>query len=305
VAEVKEALVYDTTQNRRTQDRRTRNRSHTPEDGTMRATSTQPQSVLTARGLSKVYRSSKPGPTVTALDGFDLDVADAEFLGIMGPSGSGKTTLLNILATIDRPTLGTINVDGVDPSQIRNEELALFRRRKLGFVFQDFNLLDTLTIRENILLPLVLDKVPVGAMTGRLEQVARLLGIEATLDRRPYEVSGGQQQRAAIARAMIHEPALVLADELTGNLDSKAALDVMTTLERLNREQGVTVVMVTHDAYAASFCRRIVFIKDGRQFNQLHRGANRQAFFQQILDNLSVMGGMTAGNSGEAEAGAR
>jgi putative ABC transport system ATP-binding protein len=249
--------------------------------------------VLAARALTKVYGSGKAGLAVTALDSFDLDVGTGEFLGIMGPSGSGKTTLLNILATIDRPTSGSVSIDGIDPATIRNEELALFRRRTLGFVFQDFNLLDTLTIRENILLPLVLDKVPVSEMSGRLERVAGLLGIEGTLDRRPFEVSGGQQQRAAIARAMIHEPALVLADELTGNLDSKAALDVMTTLQRLNEQQGVTVVMVTHDAYAASFCRRIVFIKDGKAFNQLHRGTNRQAFFQQILDNLSVMGGLS------------
>lgn len=261
------------------------------EDVPMRVSSTPPRPVLAARALTKVYGSATTGPTVRALDGFDLDVAKGEFLGIMGPSGSGKTTLLNVLATIDTPTSGSLSIDGVDPSSIRNDELARFRRRTLGFVFQDFNLLDTLTIRENILLPLVLDKVPVSEMTTRLERVAKLLGIEATLDRRPYQTSGGQQQRAAIARAMIHDPALVLADELTGNLDSKSALDVMTTLQRLNEEQGVTVVMVTHDAYAASFCRRIVFIKDGKPFNQLHRGANRQAFFQEILDNLSVMSG--------------
>lgn len=269
-----------------------------------RVSSSRPATVLSATALTKVYGSGKSGLAVTALDAFDLDVGKGEFLGIMGPSGSGKTTLLNILATIDRPTAGSVTIDGVDPSQIRNEELALFRRRKLGFIFQDFNLLDTLTVRENILLPLVLDKVPVVEMAGRLERVASLLGIEATLDRRPFEVSGGQQQRAAIARAMIHEPTLVLADELTGNLDSKAALDVMSALERLNQEQGVTVVMVTHDAFAASFCRRIAFIKDGKAFNQLHRGANRQAFFQQILDNLSVMGGVTNG-AAATEAGAR
>jgi putative ABC transport system ATP-binding protein len=186
-----------------------------------------------------------------------------------------------------------MSIDGVDPATIRNDELALFRRRKLGFVFQDFNLLDTLTIGENIMLPLVLDRVPPMGMADRLRTVASLLGIEATLKRRPFEVSGGQQQRAAIARAIIHQPALVLADELTGNLDSKAAQDVMTALETLNRDHGVTVVMVTHDPYAASFCRRIVFIKDGRAFNELRRGANRQAFFQQILDNLSVMGGVS------------
>ena len=262
----------------------------------MKVSSERVPSVLSARALTKVYGSGHAGHTVTALDAFDLEVGRGEFLGIMGPSGSGKTTLLNILATIDTPTSGSVSLDGVDPSQIRNEELALFRRRKLGFVFQDFNLLDTLTIRENILLPLVLDKVPVREMNRRLERVVGLLGIESTLARRPLEVSGGQQQRAAIARAIIHEPSLVLADELTGNLDSKSALDVMNALQRLNEQEGVTVVMVTHDAFSASFCRRIVFIKDGRAFSQLRRGSNRQAFFQQILDSLSVMGAAVGGD---------
>lgn len=275
----------------------------TPISAMKRVSSSPAPAVLSATALTKVYGSGKAGLAVTALDSFDLEVGKGEFLGIMGPSGSGKTTLLNILATIDKPTSGSVTIDGVDPAQIRNEELALFRRRKLGFVFQDFNLLDTLSIRENILLPLVLDKVPITEMTGKLDRVARLLGIEATLDRRPFEVSGGQQQRAAIARAMIHEPAVVLADELTGNLDSKAALDVMTTLEALNQQHGVTVVMVTHDAFAASFCQRIAFIKDGKAFNQLQRGANRQAFFQQILDNLSVMGGLIAGNGADEVSG--
>lgn len=282
-------------------------RTHEPEprhSDSLRVSSDRPTGVLAARGLTKVYGSGRSGNTVTALDAFDLDVAKGEFLGIMGPSGSGKTTLLNILATIDAPTSGSVSLEGVDPSKIRNEELALFRRRKLGFIFQDFNLLDTLTIRENILLPLVLDKVPVSEMNSRLERVAQLLGIEATLQRRPFEVSGGQQQRAAIARAIIHEPALVLADELTGNLDSKSALDVMSALQRLNEEEGVTVVMVTHDAYSASFARRIVFIKDGRSFSELRRGANRQAFFQQILDSLSVMGGVGSGGSAADVGGA-
>ena len=285
---------------------RTNDRNGEAAKGTsLRVTSDQPHTVLAARSLTKVYGSGTAGHAVTALESFDLDVAAGEFLGVMGPSGSGKTTLLNILATIDTPTTGTVTIDGVDPVKIRNQELALFRRRKLGFVFQDFNLLDTLTIRENILLPLVLDKMPVREMTDRLQRVAQLLGIEATLARRPFEVSGGQQQRAAIARAIIHEPALVLADELTGNLDSKAALDVMSALQRLNEDQGVTVVMVTHDAYAASFCKRIVFIKDGHAFSELHRGVNRQAFFQQILDSLSVMGGVQGDSVGDVESRGR
>ncbi len=247
------------------------------------------EAVLEASGLTKVY-GAKAGATHTALDDFDLRVDQGEFLGVMGPSGSGKSTLLNLLATIDTPTAGRVSVGGVDPAGMKPGELALFRRRKLGFVFQEFNLLDTLTVRENILLPLALDKVGVREMKARLAQVTGRLGISQLMDRRPFEISGGQQQRVAIARAIITAPAVVLADELTGNLDSKSAQDVMETLQGLN-EDGVTVVMVTHDPFAASFCRRIVFIKDGRRFSELRRGSNRQAFFQQVLDALSVMGG--------------
>src|SRR5690606_920176 len=248
--------------------------------------------VLEARGLTKVYGGgAKGGASHTALDGFDLSVTEGEFLGIMGPSGSGKTTLLNLLSTIDRPTSGTVRIGGQDPAAMDDEKLALFRRRRLGFVFQDFNLLDTLTLRENVLLPLVLDKVPVKEMNAGLERVAETLGIKGVLDRMPFEVSGGQQQRAAIARAIVHSPAVVLADELTGNLDSKAANDVMLALRSLNEDRGVTVVMVTHDPFAASFCRRVVFIRDGRPFTELRRGGNRQVFFQQLLDTLSAMGG--------------
>lgn len=248
--------------------------------------------VMEARELTKVYGGGpKGGATHTALDGFDLTVTEGEFLGIMGPSGSGKTTLLNLLSTIDRPTSGTVRIGGQDPAAMDDEKLALFRRRRLGFVFQDFNLLDTLTLRENVLLPLVLDKVPVKEMNAALERVAATLGIGGVLDRMPFEVSGGQQQRAAIARAIVHDPAVVLADELTGNLDSKAANDVMQALRSLNEDRGVTVAMVTHDPFAASFCRRVVFIRDGRPFTELRRGGSRQVFFQQLLDTLSAMGG--------------
>ena len=247
------------------------------------------QAVLVASGLTKVYGAAG-GATHTALDTFDLRVKQGEFLGVMGPSGSGKSTLLNLLATIDTPTAGSVRIGGVDPAGMRPGELALFRRRRLGFVFQEFNLLDTLTVRENILLPLVLDKVSVAEMNRRLEEVTERLGIGGLLARRPFEISGGQQQRVAIARAIIGGPDVLLADELTGNLDSKSALDVMNTLRGLN-DDGVTVVMVTHDPFAASFCKRIVFIKDGRHFSEMTRGTNRQAFFQQVLDSLSVMGG--------------
>lgn len=247
--------------------------------------------VLRAEALTKIYGTKKSGVTYRALDEVSLSVGKGEFVGVMGPSGSGKTTLLNLLATIDTPTSGTIEIGGTNPAGLRTNELALFRRRQLGFVFQDFNLLDTLSIKENIILPLVLEAVPVKEIQARLAEIAETLGIARILDKRTYEVSGGQQQRAAVARAIIHKPSLILADELTGNLDSKSAGDVMNALKSLNEERGATIVMVTHDPFAASFCRRIVFIKDGRMFSELRRGASRQTFFQMILDQLSVLGG--------------
>ncbi|WP_166239593.1 ABC transporter ATP-binding protein [Paenibacillus turpanensis] len=247
--------------------------------------------VLKARALTKVYGSTQSGVTYRALDGVDLEVEKGEFVGVMGPSGSGKTTLLNLLSTIDKPTSGSIEINGSDPAGLRPDELALFRRRELGFVFQDFNLLDTLSLQENIMLPLVLERVRKQEMLRRLQEMAELLGITPILTKRTYEVSGGQQQRAAIARAMIHSPAILLADELTGNLDSKSASDVMNALKDLNERQGASILMVTHDPFAASFCKRIVFIKDGRLFSEIRRGQNQQAFFQLILDSLSMLGG--------------
>ncbi|BEV40078.1 lantibiotic ABC transporter ATP-binding protein PsdA [Bacillus stercoris] len=247
--------------------------------------------VLQTMNLSKTYYSNKGTISYQALSGFDLSVAKGEFVGIMGPSGSGKTTLLNLLATIDKPTQGEMMINGIQPKTLKDQDLAMFRRRELGFVFQDFNLLDTLTIRENILLPLALDKVKLKEMEARLDELADTLQIKHILDHRTYEVSGGQQQRAACARAIIHNPALILADEPTGNLDSKSAKQVMNTLAQLNEEKEATILLVTHDATAASFCKRIVFIKDGRFFSEIHRGTNRQVFYQSILDTLSVLGG--------------
>ncbi len=247
--------------------------------------------VLRAEALTKIYGSARSAVLHKALDEVTLEVQRGEFVGIMGPSGSGKTTLLNLLATIDQPTSGTITVNGMNPARMNKKELALFRRRQLGFVFQDFNLLDTLSIRENILLPLVLDNANPKRMATKLDELARQLNITQILDKRTYEVSGGQQQRTAIARALIHEPALLLADELTGNLDSKSAHDVMTALKDMNEQRGATILMVTHDPFAASFCRRVIFIKDGKLFSEIRRGDNRQVFFQHILDALSVLGG--------------
>ncbi|QUH18880.1 ABC transporter ATP-binding protein [Alkaliphilus sp. B6464] len=248
-------------------------------------------SILKVENLTKVYGNKKSGLTVKALDKFNMSVEDGEFVGVMGPSGSGKTTLLNILATIDTPSSGELFINGTNPSKLREKESALFRRRELGFIFQDFNLLDTLSIKENIILPLVLDKLKIKEINQRVMDIASILNIVDILEKRPYEVSGGQQQRAACARALVHNPSIILADEPTGNLDSKASNDVMESLRKLNETKKATIAMVTHDPFAASFCDRIIMIKDGKFFLEIVKGSNRQAFFKQILDSLSVLGG--------------
>ncbi|KLU63277.1 ABC transporter ATP-binding protein YxdL [Peptococcaceae bacterium CEB3] len=246
--------------------------------------------VLKTEGLSKTY-GSKSGFLYQALEDIHLRIEKGEFVAVMGPSGSGKTTLLNILATLDRPTLGRVEINGTDPSLLKEGEMAMFRRREIGFIFQDFNLLDTLSLRENILLPLALDKTGVEECAARLREWAGILNIREILDKRTYEVSGGEKQRAAIARGLIHAPSLLFADEPTGNLDSKASREVMESLARINSERETTILMVTHDPFAASYCKRILFIKDGKLAGEVRRGANRQAFFQQILDSVSVLGG--------------
>ncbi|HGZ2733669.1 TPA: ABC transporter ATP-binding protein, partial [Clostridioides difficile] len=216
--------------------------------------------ILTVNNLSKVYGKKI---IFNALNDINFSIEDGEFVGIMGPSGSGKTTLLNMISTIDKPTTGTMELKGKNPLLLRGEELALFRRRELGFVFQDFNLLDTLTIGENIVLPLTLDKVSVKEQDERLNEVSTILGIKDLLGKRTFEVSGGQAQRTAIARALINNPSILLADEPTGNLDSKSSKVVMELFQKINKENKVTTMMVTHDPLAASYCSRILFIKDG------------------------------------------
>jgi ABC-type lipoprotein export system ATPase subunit len=247
--------------------------------------------VLEAKGLTKIYGGQKGTVAVRALDGLNLTVEPGEFVGIMGPSGSGKTTLLQLLGTIDRPTSGDVMVEGQSLSALKGNDLAIFRRRRLGFIFQEFNLLDSLTLKENILLPLALEKRPVAEIEAKVEAIARRLGIREVLAHYPYEVSGGQKQRAAAARALIHSPALVLADEPTGNLDSRAARALMEALEGLNGQEQATILMVTHDPVSASYCRRILFIKDGRLHTELRRGPDRNQFFQRILDVVAAMGG--------------
>ena len=244
--------------------------------------------ILSVRNLGKVYKGAV---SQEALKDINLSIQEGEFVGIMGPSGSGKTTLLNMISTIDRPTSGEISIGGADPFRLSHDKLAMFRRRELGFVFQSFNLLNTLTVKENIVLPLALDGLQVQEMNRRVGDLAEKLGITSILDKRTYEISGGQAQRTAIARALIHGPKLVLADEPTGNLDSRAAQDVMEMMERRNREDKATMLLVTHDPVAASYCNRVIFIKDGQLFNEIHYGESRSSFYQKIINVLSLLGG--------------
>lgn len=244
--------------------------------------------MLQVNQVSKIYEGKI---AYQALSNIQFTIEDGEFVGIMGPSGSGKTTLLNMIATIDEPTNGEILIHDRNINLLNKNELAKFRRRELGFVFQDFNLLHTLTVEENIVLPLTLDGAKVSEMKTKAAAIAEQLGISAIMNKRTYEISGGQAQRAAIARAMIHAPHLLLADEPTGNLDSKSARDVMELLEKINQEQQTTMMLVTHDPLAASYCQRVIFIRDGKLYTEIHRGEHRQTFFQKIIDTLSLLGG--------------
>ncbi|OPA76903.1 bacitracin ABC transporter ATP-binding protein [Paenibacillus selenitireducens] len=244
--------------------------------------------MLQVQKVNKVYSGRK---AFRALTDLSLSIREGEFVGIMGPSGSGKTTLLNVISTIDRPSSGQIIINGIHPHKLRSNQLAAFRRKELGFVFQEFHLIDTLTIRENILLPLTLAGVSIKEMEQRLERLAVRLGIQDIQDNRIDEVSRGQQQRTAIARAVIHRPSLLLADEPTGNLDSKASRQVMETFQSINEKERTTMMMVTHDPVAASYCNRVIFIKDGMLYNEIHAGDNRSAFYQKIINALSLLGG--------------
>lgn len=243
---------------------------------------------LIVSNLSKVYGKKM---IFNALNNISFSIENGEFVGIMGPSGSGKTTLLNMISTIDKPTTGKIELKGKNPLSLKGEELALFRRRELGFVFQDFNLLDTLTIGENIILPLTLDKVSIKEQDEKLNEVSKILGIEDLLNKRTFEVSGGQAQRTAIARALINKPSILLADEPTGNLDSKSSKTVMELFQKINKENKVTTMMVTHEPLAASYCNRILFIKDGAIYNEIYKENSREQFYQEIMDVLTLLGG--------------
>lgn len=228
-----------------------------------------------------------------ALHDITFQMEKGEFVAIMGPSGSGKSTLLNVISTMDHPTSGSVTIDGKDPHTMTDGELARFRRSVLGFVFQDFNLVQPLTAGENIMLPLTLEGVSPSEMKQRTEEVAALLGIDHLLSKRTFEISGGQAQRVAVARAVVAKPSLLLADEPTGNLDSKATKDVMELFQMLNETQQATILMVTHDSFVASYCKRVLVIKDGRLYQEIVSGGNRQVFQQKIVDAMSLLGGET------------
>ena len=246
--------------------------------------------ILTVTHLQKYYGAR--GTVTRAIDDLSFSVQPGEFVGIMGASGSGKTTLLNCIATIDRPTAGHIIVDGADITAMKNKALSKFRRERLGFIFQDCNLLDTLTAFENIALALTIRKTPAGEIEGRVRETAELLGLADCLNQYPYQLSGGQRQRTAAARAIITDPALVLADEPTGALDSKSAKLLLDRFEVLNRQRAATILMVTHDAFTASYCHRILFLQDGAIFSQLERGdKSRRDFFREIIGVVTALGG--------------
>lgn len=246
-------------------------------------------SILEVNGLKKVYSTRLGGNKVEALKNVNFSVEEGEYVAIMGESGSGKTTLLNILAALDKPTAGSVKLDGMELFDIRESDVAQFRRDKLGFVFQEFNLLDTLTVEDNIFLPLVLAGKSYDEMRTRMIPVAKRLGIGEILKKYPYEISGGQKQRAAVARAIITNPRIVLADEPTGALDSRSTDELLKLFDELNRS-GQTVLMVTHSVKAASTASRVLFIKDGEVYHQIYRGeSSSQQLYQKISDTLTML----------------
>ncbi|ETP69768.1 bacteriocin ABC transporter ATP-binding protein [Planococcus glaciei] len=245
--------------------------------------------LLEIKNLKKVYTARFSNQQTEALSTVNFSVEKGEFVSIMGESGSGKTTLLNIISTLDEATGGEVYLDGKPLSNIKDKEISAFRRNTLGFVFQDFNLLDNFTIKDNILLPLVLSKTPVAEMEERLIPIVRKLGIEAHINKYPYEVSGGQKQRVAVARALITQPKIILADEPTGALDSKASQNLMEILKGIN-ETGQTILMVTHSTRAASFSSRVLFIRDGSVYHEIYRGEQTSdEFMERISQSLTVL----------------
>lgn len=248
------------------------------------------ENILTIENISKYY-GNKSNLT-KAISNISMNVDKGEFIAIMGASGSGKTTLLNVISTIDKVTSGHIYIEGQDITKLKGNDLNRFRREELGFIFQDFNLLDTLTAYENIALALQIQNFKAKAIEQQIKVVERKLDIEDILNKYPYEMSGGQKQRVASARAIVTNPKLVLADEPTGALDSKSSKMLLERLQRLNQDYQTTILMVTHDAFSASYASKVIFIKDGKVFNQFNRGeATRKQFFDKIIDVVSLLGG--------------
>lgn len=248
------------------------------------------QNILKIENLKKYYETKNN--ITKAIDNISFTVNEGEFVAIMGASGSGKTTLLNCISTIDTVTTGKIIINNKDITEIKDRDIASFRRNNLGFVFQDFNLLDTLTIAENISLSLIINKKNENKIDEMVNDIAKRLDIEGILDKFPYEVSGGQKQRCACARALINNPKLILADEPTGALDSKSSRMLLETMDEINKNLDATILMVTHDAFSASFCQRILFLKDGNIFTEILKGSKtRKEFFNEILDILTLLGG--------------
>lgn len=245
---------------------------------------------------TKIYKSyGNKFNKQEVLRGIDLRVEKGEFVSIMGASGSGKTTLLNVLSSIDHVSLGSIKIESKEFTGMKEKELAEFRKQHLGFIFQEYNLLDTLTVKENVLLPLSIMKVSKKEADQKFQQIASELGIYEIADKYPNEISGGQKQRTSAARAFIHDPSIIFADEPTGALDSKSASDLLNKLSELNRKINATIIMVTHDPVAASYCSRVVFIKDGQIYTQLNKGEEtRQSFFNDIIRTQGVLGGAQA-----------
>ncbi|MBW7456578.1 ABC transporter ATP-binding protein [Paenibacillus sepulcri] len=245
--------------------------------------------VVDVRDVKKVYGKKNEHPFL-ALDNISFLIQKGEFVAVMGPSGSGKTTLLNVISTLDSTSQGSIKINGTDIAGMKEDQLADFRSRELGFIFQDFNLLENLSVYENVALPLSLQNMPSKEIGIRVNKVLGTLGIEGIADKYPTEISGGQKQRTAAARAVVHEPALLLGDEPTGSLDSKNAMSLLKVMKSLNENQGISIMMVTHDAFSASYCSRILFIQDGRMYKELRRTTTREIFYRQILDVLAEWG---------------
>lgn len=248
-------------------------------------------SVLECTKLTKIYDAYKKVGSVKVLNNVSFKVASGEFLGIMGPSGSGKTTLLNILSGIDSATNGEVFIQNSNIYKMKKDEFALFRRKNVGFIFQDFNLLDSLTVGENIGFPLMVDKIKPREIEDRVNELLKFFNIASIKNSYPYNISGGEKQKTAAARALSANPKIVFADEPTGNLDSKASMNIMEVFKRINEEKKTTILMVTHDIFAASFCKRIIFIKDGKIKLEIDSDGDRNKFFDKIIETEGVLGG--------------